>query len=93
VDLPNIVRVFKSIKMRWAGHVVLSAYRVLVRKPKGKRLLGIPQRKWKDNDKLHLQEVVYGGMDWIDRAQNRGSWRALVNVVMKFRVHKTRGIS
>jgi len=78
--------VFKSIKIQWAGHVALSAYKVLVGKPKGKRLLAITQRKWEDNVKMDLQEVVYGGMDWIDRAQNKDSWRAIVNVVMNLRV-------
>ena len=77
--------------MRCAGNVACmgemrGTYRVLVGKPKGKRLLAITQRKWEDNVKMDLQEVVYGGMDWIDRAQNKDSWRAIVNVVMNLRV-------
>jgi hypothetical protein len=60
-------------------------YRVLVGKPEGKRPLGRPRRRWKDNNKMDLQEVGWGGsMDWIDLAQDRDRWRALVNRVMKF---------
>jgi len=51
-------------------------------KPEGKRPLGRPQCRWVDNIKMDLQEVGCGGMDWIELAQDRGRWRALVNVVM-----------
>jgi hypothetical protein len=56
-------------------------YRVLVGKPEGKRPLGKPRIRWEDN-KMDLQEVGCGGMDWIDLAQDRDRWRALVNAVM-----------
>ena len=61
-------------------------YRVLVRKPEGKRPLGTPRRRWEDNIKIHLQEVGCGVMDWIELAEDRDRWRALVNVVMNHRV-------
>jgi len=54
-------------------------YRVLVGKAEGTSPLGRPRRRWEDNIKVDLQEVGCGEMDWIDLAQNRGSWRALVN--------------
>ena len=59
-------------------------YRVLVGKPEGERPLGRPRSRWKDNIKMDLQEVGYGGMDWIELAQDRDTWRALVNEVMNF---------
>jgi hypothetical protein len=62
------------------------AYRVLVGKPKGKRPLGKPRRRWEDNIKMDLQEVGCGGMDWIDLVRDTDKWRALVNAVMNFRV-------
>jgi hypothetical protein len=82
---PNIVRVIKSRRMRWAGNVAglgekRDAYRVLVGKPKGMKLLGRPRRRWEDNIKMDLQEVGFGGMDWIELAE------ALVNAVMNLRV-------
>jgi hypothetical protein len=59
--------------------------RVLVGKPKGKRPLGRPRRRWEDNIKMNLQEGGWGGMAWIDLAQDRDRWRAIVNAVMKLR--------
>jgi hypothetical protein len=61
-------------------------HRVLVGKPKGKRPLGRSRRRWENNIRMDLQEVGCGGMDWIELAQDRDSWRALVNVVMNLRV-------
>jgi len=68
-------------------------YRVLVRKPEGKRPLGKPRRRWEDNNKLGLEEVGCGGVDWIEVAQHRDRWRALVNAVMNLLFYKMRGIS
>ena len=87
----NIFRVIKSIRMRWAGHVARmgdsrGVCRVLVGKPEGKRPLGRPRCRWEDNIKMDLEEVGCGGMDWIELAQDRDSWRALVNAVMNLRV-------
>ena len=89
-SLPNIVRVVKSRRMRWAGHVARMGegrvvHRVLVGKPEGKRPLGRPRPRWEDNIKMDLQEVGGGG-DWVELAQDRYRWRALVNTVMNFRV-------
>jgi hypothetical protein len=60
--------------------------RGLVGKPEEKRLLERPKHRWEDNIKIDLQEVGSEGMDWVDLAQDRNRWRALVNAVMKFRV-------
>jgi hypothetical protein len=59
---------------------------ILVGKPEGKRPLGRPRRRWVDNIKMDLTEIGWGGMDWIDLAQDRDQWRALVNTVMNHRV-------
>ena len=61
-------------------------YRILVGKPDGKNPLGRPRLRWKNNIKMDLQEVGCGDMDWINLAQDRDRWRALVNAVMNFRV-------
>jgi len=61
-------------------------YRVLVGKPEGKTPLERPRCRWEDNIKMGLQEMGYGGMDWIELAEDRDSWRAFVNAVMNLRV-------
>jgi hypothetical protein len=76
--------------MRWAGHVARigekgNAYRILV-KPEGKRPPGRRRRRWEDNIKMDLRDIRRGVMDWIDLAQNKYQWKALVNTVMNFRV-------
>ena len=88
---PNIVRVIKSRRMRWAGHVTRMGeergmYRVLVGKPEGRRPLGRPRRRWADNIRTDLQEVGCVYMDWIGLAQDRDSWRTPVSAVMNLRV-------
>jgi hypothetical protein len=88
---PNIIRVIKSRRLRQAGHVARmgerrGAYRALVGKPEGRRPLGRPRHRWEDNIKMDLREVGWGGMDWINLAEDRDRWRALVNAVMNLRV-------
>jgi hypothetical protein len=84
---PNLIRVIKSIRMRWAGHVALmgekrGAYKILVGRPEGRRPLRRPRRRWENNIKMGLQAVGWGSMDWIELAQDRDRWRVLVNAVM-----------
>jgi hypothetical protein len=63
-----------------------NAYRILVGKPEGKIPLGRPRRRWVDNIKMDLREIGWGGRDWIELAQDRDQWRALVNTVMNVRI-------
>jgi hypothetical protein len=88
-SIPNLVRLIKSRRMRWAGHVAPMGdgrvvYRVLVGEPERKRTLGRPRRKWEDNVRMDLQEVGCACVDWIGLAQDR--WRSLVSAVMNLRV-------
>jgi hypothetical protein len=88
---PNIVMVIKLRRMWWAGHVELmgkgrGVYRVLVGRPKGKRPLGRPRRRWEDNIKLDLREIGTDVANWIELAQDMVQWRAFVNTVMNLRV-------
>jgi hypothetical protein len=77
--------------MRWVEHVAgmgdrRAVYRILVGKPEGKRPMWRPSCRWEDDIKMDLQEVGCGGMDWIEVAQEKDRWRALVNAVMNVRV-------
>jgi hypothetical protein len=88
---PNIVRVIKLRRMRWAEHVARmgegrGVYRILVRRPESKRPLGRPRRRWEDTIKLDLREIEINGANWIHLAQDRVQWRVFVNTVMKLRV-------
>jgi hypothetical protein len=72
----------------------MNAYRILVGKPEVNRLLGIPPRpRWVDNIKMDLRKLGWDGVDWIDVAEDMDQWRALVNTVLNFRVHKMLGSS
>jgi hypothetical protein len=88
---PNIVRVIKSRRMRWAEHVARmgegrSVHRVLVGRPEGKRRLGRPRRRWEDNIKMDLREIGIDGANWIQLAQDRVQWWAFVNTMMNLQV-------
>jgi hypothetical protein len=88
---PNIVRVIISRRMRWVGHVThmgegRGVYRVLVARPKGKRPLERPRRRWEDNIKMDLREIGINGENWIRLAQDRVQLRACLNTVMNLRV-------
>jgi hypothetical protein len=88
---PNIVRVIKSRRLRWAGHVARmgegrGVYSVLVGKPEGKRPLRRPRRSWKDNIKMDFREIGIDGANWIQLAQDRVQWRTFVNTVINLRV-------
>jgi hypothetical protein len=87
----SIIRIIKSRRMRWAGHVARmgekrNVYRLMVGKPEGKRPLGRPRCRWIDNIKMVILEIGLNVVDWIGLAQDRYRWRALVNSVMNLRV-------
>jgi hypothetical protein len=88
---PNILRVIKSRRMRWAGNVARigeerSAYRVLAGRPESKRPPGRPKRRWEDNIKMDLREIGIDGANWIRLAWDRVQWRDFVNTVMNLLV-------
>jgi hypothetical protein len=86
----SIIRIIRSRRMRWAGHVARmerrNGYRLLVGKPEGKRQLGRPRPRWVNGIRMDLGEVGWGDVDWIGLAQDRNRWRALVNSVLNLRV-------
>jgi hypothetical protein len=88
---PNIVRMIKSRRIRWAGYVARmgegrGVHRVLVGRPEGRRPLGRPRRRWVDNIKMDLRDIGIDRANWIRLAQDRVQWRAFVNTVMNLRV-------
>jgi hypothetical protein len=88
---PIIIRIIRSRRMRFAGHVARigkkrNAYRLFVGKPEGRRPLGRPRRGWVDNIRMDLGEVGWGDVDWIGVAKDRNRWRAVVNSVLNLRV-------
>jgi hypothetical protein len=88
---PNIVRVIKSRRMKWAGHVARmgegkGVYGVLVGRLEGKRPLGRPRRRWEDNIKMDVREIRIDGANWIQLAQYIIRWQAFVNTVMNLQV-------
>jgi hypothetical protein len=88
---PSIIRIIKSRRIRWVEHVARigekrNVYRLLVGKPEGNRPLGRPRRRWIDNINMDLLKIGVNVVDWIGLAQDRYSWRALVNSVMNLRV-------
>ena len=87
----HIVRMIKSSRLRWAGDVARmeegrSALKMLTGKPTGKRPLGRPRRRWEDNIRMDLEEIGINAGNWVDSAQDRDYWRALVNAALNLRV-------
>ena len=88
---PNIVRMIKSGRLRWAGHVsrieeARRDFKILSDKTAGKRPLGRQRRRWKDNIRMDLKETGINKRNWFDSAQDRNYWRALVNAALNLRV-------
>ena len=88
---PNIVRVIKSRRLIWAGYVARmeegrNTFKILTGKPTGKRPLGRPRRRWEDNIRMELEVIGIDVANWVDSAQDRNYWRALVNAALNLRV-------
>ena len=84
-----IVRVVKSRRLKWTGHVARmmeggSAFKILAGKPTGKRSLGRPRRRWEDNIRMDLKEIGIDTRNWIDSAQNKDSWRATISLLPNY---------
>ena len=87
----NIIRMIKSRRLRWAGHIARreegrSAFEILTGKPTGKRPLGRTRRRWKDNIRMYLEEIGINAGNWVDSAQARNYWRVIVNAALNLRV-------
>ena len=90
---PNIIRVIKSRRLRWTGRVVRmeegrSAFKILTGKPTGKRPLGRRRRRWEGNIRMDLEEIGIKAGNWVNSAQDRNCWRALVNTPLNLRANK-----
>jgi hypothetical protein len=88
---PSVIKIMKSRKMRWAGHVARmgakeAIYMLLVRKPERKSTLGRPSLRWMRNNKMGLVDIGWNSLDSIGMAKDRYRWKALVYAVMNFRV-------
>jgi hypothetical protein len=88
---PSIIRIIKSRRMRWVGHVERmvekrNVYRLLVGKPEGKRPLGRPGHRWLNNIRMNLVDVGWDYVDWIGLAQDKDRWRAFVNSILNLQV-------
>ena len=88
---PNIVRVIKSRRLGWTGHVARmeegrSAFKIKTGKPKGRRPLGRPRRRWEGNIRMDLEEIGINAGNGVDSAQDRNYLRALVNAALNLRV-------
>ena len=91
--LPNIVRVIKSRRLRWAGHVARmeegrSAFKILTGEPTGKRPLGRPRRRREDNIRMDLEEIGISAGSWLNSGQDMNYWRVLVNAALNLQLHK-----
>ena len=81
----------RNRRLRWAGHVARreegrSAFKIITGKPTGKRPLGRPRRRWENNIRMDLEEIGINAGNWVDSAQDRNYWRALVNAALNLRV-------
>ena len=91
---PDIIIMIKSRRrLRWAGHVARmgeerSVNRIFVGKPDGKRPVGMPRRRWRDNVEMDLKEIGKDGKDWIDLAQDRDRWKTYVAAAIHLRVYE-----
>ena len=88
---PNVVRVIKSRRLRWAGHVARmeegrSTLKILTGSPAGKGPLGRPRHRWEDNIRMDLKEIGINARNWVDLAKDMDYWRVLVNVALNLRV-------
>ena len=88
---PNIVKVIKSRRLRWAMHVARmeegrSVFKILPGKPTGNRPIGRSKHRWEDNIRMELEEIGINAGNWVDLAQNRDYWRTLVKAALNLRV-------
>ena len=88
---PNIVRVIKSRRLRWTGHVARmekgwSAFKILTGTPAGKRPLGRPRRRWDDHIRKYFRGIDNSTRNWVDSAQDRDYWTVIVNAALNLRV-------